>query len=323
MQADSTWIREAKWGVFVHFLAEHHLEPTITPKQWNRLVDGFDVEALADQLASVKAGYLIFTIGQNSGYFCAPNPVYDQYVGYPESHCSDRDLLADLYEALSKRGISLLAYLPGGAPDRDAQAVSRLEWGCGGSDRYANFQRKWESICRCWSERWGNKIRGWWIDGCWFGETMYDFDDEPNFRSFAAALKAGNPDSLVSFNPGLRLPAFKSATPYEDMTCGECLDVLYLGTYERDANGEWGEYFDFANGNVNGIQLHLYLSLAGHVKNTPPQLCKPRFPLDLITGYTNYINARGGVISWEAPIESGGTLREPYYEQLKMLGQQR
>ncbi len=318
MHENSIWLRDAKWGVFVHFLSEHHLGWTATPAQWNTLVNAFDVEALADQIQSVGASYLIFTIGQNSGYFCAPNPVYDQWVGYPESHCSDRDLLADLHAVLQPRGISLLAYLPGGAPDRDTQAVSKLEWGMGGPDRYVNFQRKWEAVCRQWSERWGHKVRGWWIDGCWFADTMYRFDDEPNFKSFAAALKAGNPEALVAFNPGLRLPCIEPMTPWEDMTCGECLDVLYIGTYERDEKGGWGEYNDFSHGFIDHARLHMYLSLRAYSKGQPNGT--PRFPDELVIGYTKYLNAREGVISWEAPITATGTIQPPFYRQLQSLG---
>ena len=45
------------------------------------LVDGFDVERLAEQLESVGARYYLITIGQNSGYYLSPNATYDRFVG--------------------------------------------------------------------------------------------------------------------------------------------------------------------------------------------------------------------------------------------------
>ena len=72
--------------------------------------------------------------------------------------------------------------------------------------RLVEFQRRWESIIREWSLRWGQDVSGWWIDGCYFPDQMYRFDDEPNFASFAAALKAGNPQAIVAFNPGVKVP---------------------------------------------------------------------------------------------------------------------
>ena len=53
--------------------------------------------------------------------------------------------------------------------------------------RLAEFQQKWEEIIRDWSLRWGDKLRGWWIDGCYFADAMYRFPDPPNFESLAAA----------------------------------------------------------------------------------------------------------------------------------------
>ena len=44
----------------------HHL--TMSVDGSNRLVDGFDVEGMANQLESVGARYYQITIGQNSGY---------------------------------------------------------------------------------------------------------------------------------------------------------------------------------------------------------------------------------------------------------------
>lgn len=42
--------------------------------------------------------------------------------------CSRRDLIADLYEPLAKRGIKLMVYLPAGAPNGDRDAKEALNW---------------------------------------------------------------------------------------------------------------------------------------------------------------------------------------------------
>jgi hypothetical protein len=62
----------ARWGVTTHYLADwqarkHDIEMSV--EQWNRMVEAFDVEALAAQIDSVGAGYHILTIGQNSAYY--------------------------------------------------------------------------------------------------------------------------------------------------------------------------------------------------------------------------------------------------------------
>ena len=40
--------------------------------------------------------------------------------------------------------------------------------------------------------------------GCYHSYDLHDFadDDPPNFRTFAEAARAGNPDAALAFNPG-------------------------------------------------------------------------------------------------------------------------
>ena len=207
------WFKDAKWGIFTHYLSGVVFKgETITVEKWNRAIDEFDVEALANQLEEMGAGYYIITLGQNSGFYCSPNGAYDHFVGIKPSKCSKRDLIADLYDVLHPRNIRLMVYLPSGAPDRDPIAMQTLEW-CmhsssdpikrGYGSRLEAFQHRWEAVIREWSERWGSKVSGWWFDGCYYSDKMYFFEDSPNFESFAAAARAGNPNSIVAFNPGV------------------------------------------------------------------------------------------------------------------------
>lgn len=313
----TAWFADRGWGVFCHWLgappsSEGGAE--LTAEGWNRQVDAFDAKGLADQLTSIGAPYFFITIGQNSGHFLAPNTMYDRYVAVQPSKCSRRDLVADLYEVLHPRGIELLVYLPSGAPAADPVAVKRLgwEWGFPGAwphswgpertgKRLAEFQRKWEDIIREWSTRWGPKVRGWWIDGCYFADGMYRHDDEPNFPSFAAALKAGNPDALVAFNPGVVVPII-SHTEHEDYTAGEIMDAL------PECPGAWVE----RNGHKARYHVLSYLG---------ESWCKgrPRFPGELAAGYTKHVTGKGGVITWDVPIERSGLIPQVFVDQLKTI----
>jgi len=301
------WLKDARWGVFTHYL----VKPEMSAEQWQRQVDAFDVEGLARRLRSVGAPYICLTIGQNSGHFCAPNATYDELTGIRPSKCSRRDLVSDLADALAVHGIRLMAYLPAGAPAHDKTACERLQWGWGfqgpwpavhggptTGKRIAEFQRKWEAICRDWSMRFGRKVSGWWIDGCYFADDMYNFPDEPNWSSFAAALRAGNLDSLLAFNPGVRSRVVKHC-PVEDYTAGEVdysLPALLQGRF------------------LDGAQLHI-LSFLGPTWGAAP----PRFPLELVVGYTKYVNACEGVITWDVPIHPSGLVPEPFLEQLAAI----
>lgn len=313
------WFKDAKWGVFTHYMADTVIkgEP-ITVEKWNKEVDSFDIEAVAGQLASVGAGYYVITLGQNSGYYCSPNTTYDKYVGVTPSRCSTRDLVADLYEALHPKGIRLMVYLPAGAPDRDEAAMKALEWKPGkyprwshpgggpngGDPRLDSFQRKWESVIAEWSKRWGPKVAGWWFDGCYYPDAMYRHPDPPNFASFAAAARAGNPDAIVAFNPGVTVPII-TMTPFEDYTAGEITEPGKVECTGRWVTGE------------DGARAHFHvLSYLG------PQWCQspPRFPDEQVIAFTRRVNESGGTLSWDVPIQAGGVIPEAFIAQFKALG---
>jgi hypothetical protein len=290
------WMYQARWGVFMHYLAKSADLPVA---EWNRLIEGFDVESLARQLQSVGAGYLVITLGQNSGHYLSPNRTYDSLVGIRPSKCSQRDLVADLYAALAPRHISLMVYLPSAAPDEDPVAMKALEW-TEGPDRNANFQRKWEQVIAEWSMRWGDKVRGWWFDGCYWPNAMYRFCQPPNFQSFAAAARQGNPASAVAFNPGAFHPIF-AETEQEDYTAGETDDPTRV-----HQGGRW----------VDGTQFHM-LSYLG------PWWSKgePRFPDAQVAEISAEIVRHGGVVTWDVPHGPAGQVSDSFMRQLKAIGE--
>jgi hypothetical protein len=303
----TAWMREAKWGVMTHYLPPwiaRNEGIQIDLDKWNDLVDHFDVDGLAEQIKSTGAGYHILTIGQNSGYFCAPNATYDRIVGISPSKCSRRDLIGDMSDALKKRGLKLIVYLPSGAPGGDRVAREKLEWHNGPGD-YPNkeFQQKWEEIIREWSTRWGEKVAGWWYDGCYWPNTMYRSPQPPNFESFAAATRAGNPMSAVAFNPGV-VPRLISVSPYEDYTAGEISDPATISIRRTDPNGL-----------LDGRQTHV-LSYLGRTWG----MGQPRFTNEKAIEYSRNVRRPGGVVTWDVPVRSTGLIAEEFVEQLKAIG---
>ncbi|MBU4200082.1 MAG: hypothetical protein KKG09_02210 [Verrucomicrobia bacterium] len=299
------WFKNAGWGVFVHYLSNDEW----TSEQWNRNVDRFDVEGLARQLERIGVPYIFITIGQISGHYCSPNATYDAIVGIRPSKCSRRDLVSDLYEPLARRGIKLLVYLPSDAPRLDEEAAQKLEWeDCETrrNKRLVEYQRKWESVIREWSLRWGEKISGWWFDGCYFADEMYRHDDEPNFRSFAAAARAGNDRSLVCFNPG-SLPEIICHSEEEDYTAGE------IASHRRPippCPGRWVER--------KGHKAQWHVLPCAWFYGAPPKYA--HFPIEFCIGYTKHVIENEGVITWEIPISvETGLLPHPIVEQFAAI----
>lgn len=292
------WFHEAKWGVFMHFLAAGGTGGAeIDADAWNRRVDAFDVKGLAKQLLEAKAKYFVLTLGQNSGHYCCPNETYDRITGIDPSRCARRDLVSALHDALAPHGIRLLVYLPAGAPEFDPLAVEKLKWTKGG--RCADFQRHWESVIRDWSLRWGRKVSGWWFDGCYYNDEMYQHADEPNFKSFATAARAGNPDSIVAWNPGVEYPPY-TVDPEEDYTSGEICDLQKV-----DAPGRWEKQ----------AQFHILTFLGKFWGALPIRFSAAEAIANTLT-FTDY----GGVVTWDVPLTVEGLINPEAFAVLKELG---
>ena len=206
---NTDWFRDAKYGIFMHFLP--------ADSKGLALVGQFDVESLAGQLHQAGAKYFVLTLGQNSGYFNSPNATYDRYTGYVAGErCAKRDLPMDLYRALQPKGIRLMLYLPCQAPNEDGRAQRAFGLPEGNQDQPIDlaFARKWAEVIGEWSERYGDKVAGWWFDG---GYEHIHFN-EAIAAIYARAVKRGNPKAIVTFNPGVRVVHYTQA---EDYTAGE------------------------------------------------------------------------------------------------------
>jgi hypothetical protein len=314
-QHPAQWMQQAGWGALTHYLgaaASSDGGADLTAEMWNARIDAFDVAGLAEQLASAGVKYYFMTIGQNSGHYCAPNATYDELTGIVPSKCSRRDLISDLYDALSPKGIRLCVYIPSGAPAADPVALERLgwEWGFEGGwphawqirngKRLVEFQLKWEAVLRDWSLRWGDKVWAWWVDGCYFADEMYRHPDAPNFASLAASMKAGNPQAIVAFNPGVISPVILHSD-VEDYTAGEIDDMTNV-TCPGPRIGQ------------AQFQILSYLAKwwgAG----------EPRYTTEFVINKTREIIANGGAITWDLPIQESGLLEEPCLEQLRALNE--
>jgi len=265
--SNADWLRDAKYGAFMHLL------PSDTKTL--ALVDAFDVEALAAQLEKVGAKYFVITLGQNSGYFNAPNTAYDRTTGYAAGErCSTRDLPADLSAALRARGIRLMLYLPCQTPNEDARAQKAFGLAQGKKDQPIDlaFAAKWAAVIQEWSDRYGDRISGWWFDG------GYDWVhlNEAIAQKYAAAAKHGNPQAIVTFNPGVKLVRHTQA---EDYTAGELNEPFAIIP---------------TSSSVNGSQWHAltFLGTMWAQRDT-------RYPAERWAEWAHAVTAKGGAITFD------------------------
>jgi len=267
------WMRDAKWGFFTHYLPHmaSRPDPILTRKQWNEKVNSFQVKQLGDQLSALRVPYFFITLGQHRNYYCSPNKAFDKFFGVNEGSRTERDLIADIAEELVPRGIRMCVY--------------SASYGANGSPEE---QEMWLEVFTEWSERWGELISAWWIDG---GKRV----SLPTYQAYFNALKAGNKNALVATKLSGGIPPEKNL---EDYVGGESGFLL--------AVSDWRQ--------TNKIPLH-FLTFLG----TFWGVGEPRFPVRLVKGWTEHINNLGGPVSWDCPLTYSGTIPDKVYSQLEAL----
>lgn len=227
------WMRDARLGVFTHFLPWNQEQFQLTGK--------YDAKAVAKQLHELGVKYFVFTIYQNSGFMNAPNAEYESVTGFaPGEKCSKRDLPMELADALEPYGIRLILYITAQTPNQDAAAQEKFGLSPAPKDLVLNpeFARKYARVFQEWSDRYGKKVSGWWVDGsyewCRFSEEIAQI--------YSAALKHGNPDAIVAFNPGVKRAEWKTS----DYSAGEINQPFEYSISDRfNENGQQNQILTF------------------------------------------------------------------------------
>ena len=171
-----------------------------TAAEWNAAVNSFDVPSFAAQVAKTGAKNILLMLGQNSGYYCSPNSVYETYAGVaPGTRCSTRDLPMELADALAAKGVGLYLYLPedvGWGDTKAAKGFGLTSLAVGNWVVDASFTPKWNAVIKTWADRYGSKVKGWFFDGyeARWGVTA------TMANSYSATCKAANPCAVVTFN---------------------------------------------------------------------------------------------------------------------------
>ncbi|NUW35618.1 ricin-type beta-trefoil lectin domain protein [Nonomuraea sp. SMC257] len=309
------WMNQRKWGVMTHYLAEGCPPgcrygsyatgqwPTVT--EWNHRVDNYDIAGVVNQLKSVGAGWLQFTVGQVSGYWAAPNPVYESLVPATAEHpsrLSNRDLVKDLATAAHAAGLKFIVYVPLDAPRIDTYATTKLGGDPDadfGGVRNAAFQNNWTKVIKQWSQQWGTLIDGWWIDG-----------GIPSIDEYASnivdAARSGNPSTLIGLSAaGWHLSTNPNSAAKSDFVSGE--DKL-------SASSRWVDY--------NGTQVltHGLSRLQGHWGN-PADTAMSHNTENLVNSTLSFMNA-GGAMTWDVGYDwATGRISDQAMRQLAVVAE--
>lgn len=208
LRADTAWLQRARYGIMVHWTKESmplHGES----KSYDQAAADFDVEAFADSVRQTGAGFVVLTTAHAFQYFPAPLTSLEKIL---PGRTSQRDLVADLADALARRGMKLLLYYHLGAINDAAWLKASGFWETDTTRFFAN----WQAIVSEAGERYGDKLAGWWFDD---GAVTYYYRSAP-WEKLDRAAKAGFPRRLVGFNPW----ELNRPTEFQDYFCGEGFD---------------------------------------------------------------------------------------------------
>ena len=301
-----------KWGIFVSYLYVIQNNPSLKNSygkqtDWDTLVKECNVEVIAKTLHEMGAGYLIITVMQGTKHMIAPNAAFDKIAGTkPGEACSTRDLVEDLYQALSKYDIDLFLYFTGDGPHKSYPECEKF--GLNSEMRFEgvskSFVEKWASVLEEYAIRYGTKVKGWWIDGCY--KEYFKYTDEL-LEIYYNACKKGNPNALIALNDGVAENGISVGYAKEDFTCGErnYFDFIPtqrfygeaqahilapLGTDDMGIGQTWGSFG------------------AGYTK-------------EYLADYVKKVHAAGGVVSVDVGMFRDGKFSPEQIDVLKYVGE--
>lgn len=180
----AVWMAQGSFGVMTHYLiSPKGGTPAERTANLNKMVDNFDLDGYIEQFKASGADWLIFTLGQCTGYLCCPNAYLEKFA---PGLCANRDLVKEIGERISALGKRMILYIPS-EENADPVLQEAFDYNSEGhTQRYFEF-------LKTYSLQYGDLVDGWWFDSCGPHDDAY-------WLEWMDALRAGNPDIAVAFS---------------------------------------------------------------------------------------------------------------------------
>lgn len=299
-----------KWGIFHHYLYNIQNNPLFSNNQnagetdWNICTGALDVKLLAKTLHEIGAGYYFITVMQGRKYMIAENNTYRTIVGDDVANecLSRRDLIEELYTELSQYNIDLYLYFTGDGPYKDVQIGNLFGFTEPRTNITVDFVRKWAAVLRDYSIRYGNKVKGWWLDGMYQQEFGYTTE---LMQLYYNAIKEGNPDAIVAFNNGVKPNCYKYF-PQEEFTSGEQVDLSVIP----------------ASRFQDGAQAHILLPIGAEDRGIGATWAGGgmHYTKEALYHYAQQVISAGGIVSFDCKLNRDGSMDSEQIEALRFIG---
>ena len=231
------WLARAEYGAALHWTTDSIPSSGGSPVAYRTAVNNFAVDLLAQQLSDAGAGYLLFTISHVQQFFAFPSAKLDSVIS---GRTCTRDLYNDIYDAIHPLSIRLMFYYPSLGDVSDPLWQTASQWNTNPS---AFAQLQYDLVAEI-GNRFGTKLDGWWVDNCYDGH----YGTKYNFATYAHALRAGNPNRIITFNltgqsDWTGKTAWTSTTAHgiADYQAGESVDLARLprSRYSGEGDTQW------------------------------------------------------------------------------------
>jgi hypothetical protein len=301
------WMADASFGLMVHYLispaGETEAQRTAA---FNQTIDAFDLDGFISQFHSTGADWLIFTIGQNTGYWNSPNAWLDARL---PGHTPTRDLVLEIarrVKALRKR---FIAYLPAEASAQSDAVHEAFAWNP--ADQ-SEFQRRYQAFIRAYSDKLGPLCDGWWFDGCYeweeFHNSLYDWPE------WIAAAKSGNPAAITAFNDGsFCINKVKPVTLLEDYHAGE-VHQLVDGRIKLGHDPDSPLYLPDSQ-TIEGVQWQALVPVDSNFEGGAPR----RYTDAELIGFMQACKRVKGAVTINLPIANTGLIPTESIAQLTRI----
>jgi hypothetical protein len=321
----AVWMAQGTFGVMTHYLiSPKGATPQERTADLNRIVDRFDLGEYMRQFDETGAAWLIFTLGQGTGYLSSKNDFIDNLESGLTPH---RDLIAEIGKGLQQRGKRMIVYLPGAHTGADPTVKRLLGLGTAGyADRHNQFIRDY-------SIKLGRLLGGWWFDSC-------GPQDHAAWQKEMDACRAGNPDAVIAFS-GAEFCAsggqVRPRCPIEDYHAGE-IHLLEDGKIRTDfvwppgegiivtadgklrKKGQEAKFYLPKSQFIDQVQWHCLLPIdLTFNPAVPNQYC--HYTDKELFRFVEEVKAVGGAITINVPIEiESGHIVQDTHAQLVRLG---
>ncbi|WP_164716729.1 RICIN domain-containing protein [Paenibacillus whitsoniae] len=261
-RSKATWMKDSPVGVMYQW-GQWGAYPNGTQPAWPGSYAGVpgdpyfnnsetDWNALADRIKGMGADFVVWSITWTQYYVAAPITSIDNvWAGRTTTNYGGQDYLMHMLDAFKARGLRVVFYYHSGHDNNPNLNWWNNFWTVSSKGYYARKETamdKWMNIVTEIGNRYGTKLDGWMFDdGSIYYPAPYD--------KVSSAVRAGNPDRMVSFNSSFHNGGGPRLTDYEDFFFGENNSGSLLSQYSiqdgKYTDGPFAGEYAFGNFKVD------------------------------------------------------------------------